>query len=65
MDWTPRSVRKNIKSVIKSIERHYEAGGTNPTAEALSETSELSPEELSTILTQMNRTYMVNLEQDI
>jgi DNA-directed RNA polymerase specialized sigma subunit len=31
----------------------------------LSEDSELSPEELSTILTQMNKTYMVHLEQDI
>lgn len=65
MDWTPRSVRKNIKSVIKSIEKHYEDGGINPTAENLSANSELSPEELSKILTQMNRTYMVNLEQEI
>jgi RNA polymerase sigma factor FliA len=65
MDWTPRSVRKNIKAVIKSIEKHHEDGVLNPSAQELSKDSELSPEELTTILTQMNKTYMVHLEQDI
>jgi RNA polymerase sigma factor for flagellar operon FliA len=65
MDWTPRSVRKNIKAVIKSIEKHYADGGNNPTVANLSEDTELSPDELTKILTQMNRTYMVHLEPDI
>jgi RNA polymerase sigma factor for flagellar operon FliA len=65
MDWTPRSVRKNIKSVLKSIEKHYAEGGNNPTPENLLEHTELTPDELSTILSQMNKTYMVNLEQEV
>lgn len=65
MDWTPRSVRKNIKSVIRSIEKHHEEGLLNPTPEELSQDTDLTPQELSTILTQMNKTYMVHLEQEI
>lgn len=65
MDWTPRSVRKNIREVIKTIEKHYEEGGTSPTAFNLSKDSEMSIEELTTILVQMNRTYMVHMEPEL
>lgn len=66
MDWTPRSVRKNIKEVIKTIEKHYENGATSsPTATNLSKNSELKPEELTEILMQMNRTYMVQMEPEL
>lgn len=65
MDWTPRSIRKNIKSVIKTIEKHYEDGGTNPNATNLSKSSELNPEELTEVLVQMNKTYMIQMEPEL
>lgn len=65
MDWTPRSVRKNIKEVIKTIEKHYEDGGSSPTANNLSKNSNMSPEELTEVLMQMNRTYMVQMEPEL
>lgn len=65
MDWTPRSVRKNIKEVIKTIEKHYEDGGSSPTANNLSKNSNMSPEELTEVLMQMNKTYMVQMEPEL
>lgn len=65
MDWTPRSVRKNIKSVIRTIEKHYEDGGTNPNVSNLSKGSDLKPEELTEILVQMNKTYMIHMEPEL
>mgnify|MGYP000594905074 CR=1 FL=1 len=66
MDWTPRSVRKNIKDVIKTIEKHYEDGTAGaPTAQNLSKNSELNPEELTEVLVQMNKTYMVQMEPEL
>lgn len=66
MDWTPRSVRKNIKEVIKTIEKHYEDGATtSPTANNLSKNSDLNPEQLTEILMQMNKTYMVQMEPEL
>lgn len=65
MDWTPRSVRKNIKSVIKTIEKHYEDGGTNPKASNLAKDTEFNPEELTEVLVQMNKTYMVQMEPEL
>ena len=66
MDWTPRSVRKNIKEVIKTIEKHYEEGSTSsPTANNLSKNSSMNPAELTEILMQMNRTYMIQMEPEL
>lgn len=65
MDWTPRSVRKNIKSVIKTIEKYYEDGGTNPKASNLAKDTEFNPEELTEVLVQMNKTYMVQMEPEL
>ena len=65
MDWTPRSVRKNIKEVIKTIEKHYEDGGNAPTANNLAKNSNLSPAELTEVLVQMNKTYMIQMEPEI
>jgi RNA polymerase sigma factor FliA len=67
LDWTPRSVRKNIKSVINAIEKHnQEYGHSEPfSSNRMPDESPLSPEELSTVLSQMNRTYMVNLEPEL
>lgn len=67
LDWTPRSVRKNIKSVINAIEKHnQEFGHSEPFSSIrMPDESPLSPEELSTILSQMNRTFMINLEPEL
>lgn len=65
MDWTPRSVRKNIKSVIRTIEKHYEDGGTEPTHEHIMKATELSSDALKKVLGQMNKTYMINMEPEI
>lgn len=64
MDWTPRSVRENIKDVIRSIEGHYATNQTEPTAADIAKRSELDVEDAKTILGQMNRTFMVQVEQE-
>lgn len=66
MDWTPRSVRKNIKSVIRTIEKHYAEGGTGePSHEAMMAATELTSEALTKVMGQMNKTYMLNMEPEI
>lgn len=65
MDWTPRSVRKNIRSVIKSIEKFYGHGGTeNELLGLIAEDTEFSENNVETIISQMNRTHMVNVEPE-
>ena len=66
MDWTPRSVRKNIKTVIKSIEKYYEHGHDEPTLISLiSEDTEFNEATVNTVISQMNRTHIVNMEPEI
>lgn len=64
MDWTPRSVRENIKDVIRSIEGHYAVNQTEPTAADIAKRSELDVDDAKVILGQMNRTFMVQVEQE-
>jgi len=64
MDWTPRSVRENIKGVIKSIENHYEHSQNEPTVGDIAKRSDLNVEDTKTIIGQMNRTFMVHVEQE-
>jgi len=65
MDWTPRSVRKNIRSVISSIEKFYSNGGANGhIAHAVAEDTDFEKSNVEKIISQMNRTHMVNLEPD-
>jgi RNA polymerase sigma factor for flagellar operon FliA len=64
MDWTPRSVRENIKGIIKSIEGHYENSQSEPTVGDIAERSNLEVDETRSILIQMNRTFMVHVEPE-
>ena len=66
MDWTPRSVRKNIKTVIKSIEKYYEHGHDEPTLISLiSEDTDFNEKTVSTVMSQMNKTHIVNMEPEV
>lgn len=64
MDWTPRSVRENIKGVIRSIEGHYANSTTEPTVDDIAKRSNLETTEAKTILSQMNKTFMVQVEHE-
>jgi RNA polymerase sigma factor FliA len=64
MDWTPRSVRENIKGVIRSIEGHYENNQTAPSVNDIATRSNIETSEAKTILGQMNKTYMVHVENE-
>lgn len=64
MDWTPRSVRQNIRGVLKSIEQHYTHNQAEPTVADIAKRSDLDPEEAKTILGQMNKTYIVHIENE-
>lgn len=65
MDWTPRSVRQNIKEVIRSIESHYTNTGTEPTIEQISSKISLDEDETRLALIQMNKTYMVHADREV
>lgn len=65
MDWTPRSVRKNIKTVIRSIEKYYEHEHSPSELKTLiSEDTEFNEETIKTVMSQINKTYMVNMEPE-
>ena len=65
MDWTPRSVRKNIRSVIKSIEKFYGHGGTeNELLGLIAKDTDFTENNVETIISQMNRTHVVNIEPE-
>lgn len=65
MDWTPRSVRQNIKEVIRSIESHYTDTGTEPTVEEIAANTSLDEEETRLALIQMQKTYMVHADREV
>lgn len=65
MDWTPRSVRQNIRGVLKSIESHYANSQREPTVKDLMKETKLGKEETRTILGQMNKTFIVHVENEI
>jgi len=64
MDWTPRSVRQNIRGVLTSIEAHYKNSQTEPTVDDISRGTEFDREKTKTILAQMNKTFIVHVEQE-
>jgi RNA polymerase sigma factor FliA len=66
MDWTPRSVRKNIKTVIRSIEKYYEhEHNESELISLISQDTEFNEETISRVMTQINKTYMVNMEPEM
>lgn len=65
MDWTPRSVRQNIRGVIKSIEQHYTTTQVEPTVDDIAKESNLDREATRLILSQMNKTFIVHVENEI
>lgn len=65
MDWTPRSVRQNIKEVIRTIEKHYTETGQEPTVEEIASKTSLGEEETKLALIQMQKTYMVHADQEV
>ncbi|MBC9705833.1 MAG: sigma-70 family RNA polymerase sigma factor [Enterococcus sp.] len=63
LDWTPRSVRKNIRTVIKAEEQIAIAGDkTSP--ENISDVTGLSVEEVKTARNQATRTYILPVNQE-
>lgn len=65
MDWTPRSVRQTIKEVIKGIEHHYSTTGHEPSVEEIASKTSLDEETTKTALIQMNKTYVVHVDNEI
>lgn len=65
MDWTPRSVRQNIRGVLKSIEQHYTNTQVEPTVGDIAKEADLGTEETRTILGQMNKTFIVHIENEV
>lgn len=64
MDWTPRSVRQNIRGVLASIEAHYRTSQSEPTVDDISKGTDLDKEATKLVLQQMNKTFIVHVEQD-
>lgn len=64
LDWTPRSVRQNIRGVIASIEQHYKSNQEEPTLEQIAAGSEIGKEAAKEILQQMNKTFIVHVESE-
>lgn len=64
MDWTPRSVRQNIRGVLASIEAHYRTSQSEPTVDDISRGTDFDRETTRTILAQMNKTFIVHVEQE-
>lgn len=64
MDWTPRSVRQNIRGVLKSIEQHYTTHQVEPTVADIAKEAELDTDSTKTILHQMNKTFIVHIENE-
>lgn len=65
MDWTPRSVRQNIRGVLNSIEQHYKTSQETPTIEQIaSGTVDIDTGSIREILQQMNKTFIIHIEQE-
>lgn len=65
LDWTPRSVREDIRATIRTIEKHYETAQTEPTVGAIAEAQGIGVDEVRIIIGQRDRTHMVHMEQEI
>lgn len=65
MDWTPRSVRQNIKEVLRSIEKHYTEQGVEPSVDDIAKQVNLDVETTKIILGQINKTYVVQIENEV
>lgn len=65
MDWTPRSVRQNIRGVLKSIEQHYANTQVEPTVNDIAKEAGIDREATRTILSQMNKTFIVHVENEV
>jgi RNA polymerase sigma factor for flagellar operon FliA len=65
MDWTPRSVRQNIRGVLKSIEQHYANTQVEPTVNDIAKEAGIDRESTRTILTQMNKTFIIHVENEV
>lgn len=65
MDWTPRSVRQNIKKVLLGIEHHYNHTSHEPTVEDIASRVELGIDETKQALIQMNKTYVTQVDNEI
>jgi len=64
MDWTPRSVRQNIRGVLASIEQHYKKSQLEPTIDDIAKEANIDRESTKEILEQMNKTFIVHVEQE-
>ena len=64
MDWTPRSVRQNIRGVLASIEQHYKNSQQEPTLDQIAKEADLDKDATREILQQMNKTFMVHVEKE-
>lgn len=62
MDWTPRSVREKIRSVIRATETHYGENQHRPSLEELAEISGLSKENVEIALNYAPKTYVGNID---
>lgn len=65
MDWTPRSVRQNIKEVLRSIESHYAENGEEPNVEDIAKQVNMDKESTQVILGQIQKTYVVQFENEV
>jgi RNA polymerase sigma factor for flagellar operon FliA len=64
MDWTPRSVRQNIRGVLASIEAHYRDSQSEPTVDDISKGTDFDVAATKVVLQQMNKTFIVHIEQE-
>lgn len=65
MDWTPRKVRESIKSVLRSIESHYETEQSVPSVSDIAKKTEMAHQETREVFSQMERTFMVQMEPEV
>lgn len=63
LDWTPRSVRKNIRTVLKAEEQIL-SSGDEPSSEAISKITGMSPETVQQSRHQAMRTYVLPVNQE-
>lgn len=63
LDWTPRSVRKNIRSVIKAEEKITSQGG-NPTTDQIAAITGLTPADVYLAHNQALRTFVLPVNQE-
>lgn len=64
LDWTPRSVRKNIRDVIKAGDSFRESNFREPTVEELAVLTNLSIEEVQLSLYQSLKTFILPVEHN-